>query len=135
MCSIATSSLGQATFGGILSHDDEADKRRSVKMIHDRTPIAGRNAQRNNKRLTLLEFGKAIDDAKSHFITNLHLHHLGRETGAHTLGVFQFELDLASAALDQMKQQQCGQPVQLLIRRMLTHVKDLRHGISLSFGL
>jgi hypothetical protein len=34
-----------------------------------------------------------------------------------------------------MKQQQCGQPVQLLIRRVLTHVKDLRHGISLSFGL
>src|SRR5688572_2604703 len=79
----------------------------------------------------LLEFWQAIDDAKPHFITDLHLHHLGRETGAHTLGVFQFELDLTSAALDQMKQQQCGQPMQLLIGSVFTHVEDLRHAISL----
>jgi hypothetical protein len=59
------------------------------------------------------------------------LHHFGRETGAHTLRVFQFELDLTSAALDQMKQQQGGQPVQFLIGGVFTHVEDLRHVISL----
>ena len=79
----------------------------------------------------LLEFWQAIDDAKSDFITDLHLHHLSRETGAHTLRVFQFELDLTSAALDQMKQQQGGQPVQFLIGGVFTHVEDLRHAISL----
>ena len=79
----------------------------------------------------LLEFWQAIDDAKSDFITDLHLHHLSRETGAHALGVFEFELDLPSAALDQMKQQQGGQPVQFLIGGVFTHVEDLRHAISL----
>jgi hypothetical protein len=82
----------------------------------------------------LLEFWEAIDDTKSHFIPDLHLHHLGRETGAHTLGIFQFELDLTSAALDQMKQQQRGQPVELLIGGVLTHVEDLRHAVSLSLS-
>jgi hypothetical protein len=96
--------------------------------------IKCRSSRRQPQQIgRLLEFGKAIDNAKSDFVPDLHLHHLGRETGAHALSVFQFELNLTSAPLDQMKQEQCRQPVQFLIGGVLTHVEDLRHAISLSF--
>ena len=36
----------------------------------------------------LTEFREAVDDAEPNFVPNLHLHHFGCKTGAHTLSIF-----------------------------------------------
>lgn len=75
----------------------------------------------------LAQFWQTVDDAETDFIPNLHLNHLRRKARAHTLGVFQLELHLPSAALDEMKQQHRGEPVKFIVGRVLAHVEDLGH--------
>ena len=78
----------------------------------------------------LSELWQAVDDTQPNFITNLHLNHFRRQAGAHALSIFEIELHLASAALDEMKQQHRRQTLKFLIRRMLAHIQDLRHASS-----
>jgi hypothetical protein len=85
-----------------------------------------------NEGKRLEQFWQAIDDAKSDFVPYLHLHHLGREAGAHTLSILQLELDLSTALLNQVKQEERRQSLKLIVRRVLTHIEDLRHATSLS---
>jgi hypothetical protein len=73
----------------------------------------------------LSQFRQAVDDAEPDFIADLHLYHFSRQAGAHTLGILQLELHLASAALDQVKEKHRGQPLELVVGRVLAHVKDL----------
>lgn len=73
----------------------------------------------------LSQFRQAVDDAEPYFITDLHLHHFSRQAGAHTVGILQLELHLASATLDEMEKKHSGQPLELVIGRVLAHVEDL----------
>lgn len=41
-----------------------------------------------DRETDLTELRQTVDNAQPNFVTNLHLYHFGRETGAHTLGVF-----------------------------------------------
>ena len=75
----------------------------------------------------LPQFRQTVDDSKPYLITDLHLDHLGRQAGAHALGVFQIELDLSTATFDEMKQQHRRQTLEFFICRVLAHVQDLRH--------
>src|SRR6476469_8857616 len=75
----------------------------------------------------LAQFRQTVDDAEPNFVANLHLHHFSRETGAHTLGILQLELHLASATLDKVKKQHRGKPVEFLVGGVLAHVEDLGH--------
>jgi hypothetical protein len=75
----------------------------------------------------LSEFRQAIDDAKPDFITDLHLHHFGRETGAHMLSILEFELHLPSATLHKMKEKHRSEPLKFLVGRVFAHIKDLGH--------
>jgi hypothetical protein len=74
-----------------------------------------------------LQFGQAVDDPQSDFITDLHLDHFGRQAGAHVLGILQFELHLASTSLDEVKEQHRGQSLKLVVGGVLTHIEDLGH--------
>ena len=75
----------------------------------------------------LPQFRESVDDPKPYLISDLHLHHLGRQAGAHALGVLQIKLDLSAATFDEMKQQHCRQTLEFFICRVLAHVEDLRH--------
>jgi hypothetical protein len=80
---------------------------------------------REQSRRELSQFRQTVDDAEPDLIADLHLHHFRRQAGAHTLGILQLELDLASAALNQMKKKHRGQPLELFVGRVLAHVEDL----------
>ena len=75
----------------------------------------------------LAQFRQTVDDAEPNFVANLHLHHFSRKTGAHTLGILQLELHLASATLDKVKEQHRGEPVEFLVGGVLAHIEDLGH--------
>jgi hypothetical protein len=81
----------------------------------------------------LSQLRQAVDDSEPDFIADLHLHHFGDQAGAHMLGILKLELDLSPAALDQVKQQHRGQPLEFVISGVLAHVEDLGHARSL-FG-
>jgi hypothetical protein len=80
----------------------------------------------------LSQFRQPVDDPEPYFVANLHLHHFRCETGAHTLGILQLELHLAPTALDKVKEQHRGEPVEFLIGGVLAHIEDLRHARGLS---
>jgi primosomal protein N'' len=79
-----------------------------------------------------LQLRQPIDDTQSHFVTHLHLYHLGREARSDALSVFQFELHLPATLLDEMKQQQRRQTLEFVVSRMLAQIENLRHEKALA---
>ena len=78
----------------------------------------------------LAQFRQTVDDPESYFIADLHLHHFSGETCAHALGILELELHLSSTALDEVKEQHRGEPMEFLVGGVLTHIEDLRQGRS-----
>lgn len=75
----------------------------------------------------LLQFRQAVNDTQPHLVTDLHLHHLGGQTGSHPLSILQFELDLPATLFNEMKQQQGRQSLQFVVVRMFAEIENLRH--------
>ena len=71
---------------GIVSQAHDADKRTVLTM--NSAVRAAEDWEGRDGGTDLTELRQTVDNAQPNFVTNLHLHHFGCETGAHTLGVF-----------------------------------------------
>lgn len=78
-------------------------------------------------QLMLRQFRQAIYNSQPYLISNLHLHHLGRQAFTNPMSILHLELDLSPAPLNQVEEQQVCDVLQFFVTRVRTHIQDLGH--------
>jgi hypothetical protein len=73
------------------------------------------------------KFRQAIDNAQTHFVADLHLHHLGRQAFTNPVGILQLKLNLSATLLNEMEKKQVREVLQILITRMRAQIHNLGH--------
>ena len=86
---------------------------------------AERKSGEHREREGLRQFRQAIDNSQPYLISQLHLHHLGRQALTNPMGVLHLKLDLSATLLNQVKEQQVREVLQFIVTRVLAQVQDL----------
>jgi hypothetical protein len=69
-------------------------------------------------------FREAVIEASWNLVSHLHLHHLGRQAFTNPMGIFQFKLNLPARLLNEVKEQQVRDVLQLIVTRVCAQVQD-----------